>query len=108
MAATAIATPTAGEDDGAGPQRGRACRLWGSEATRNTASPRAVITTARSSVSEGIRRLSAARAGTAQTMPLTTMGCTTAIGPACSALAWSTNAQVARNCPTSHGGRRTR
>ena len=50
----------------------------------------------------------AARAGTAQTMPLTTIGCTTAIGPACRALACSTNAQVARSWPTSQSGRRTR
>ncbi len=67
-----------------------------------------MIITARSSVREGIRRLIAARAGTAQTMPLTTIGWTTAIGPAFSALACRTNAQVARTCPTSHGGRRIR
>jgi hypothetical protein len=59
-------------------------------------------------VTDGIRRLMAARAGTAHTIPLTTIGCTTAIGPACSALACSAKAQVARNWPSSHSGRRTR
>ena len=67
-----------------------------------------MISTARSSVTEGRCRLIAARAGTAQTMPLTTIGCTTAIGPACRALACRANAQVARNWPISQGGRRTR
>ena len=80
----------------------------GLEATRNTARPTAVTSTARSSVIDGIRRLMAARAGTAQTIPLTTIGCTTAIGPACSALACRAKAQVARNWPSSHTGRRTR
>jgi hypothetical protein len=36
-------------------------------------------------VTEGSLRLMAARAGRANTMPLTTMGCTTAVAPAFSA-----------------------
>ena len=76
-----------------GPRGRPALPASGSEATRDTASPPAVTATARTSASDGIRRLSAARVGTAQTIPLTTIGCTTAIGPACRAIACSAKAR---------------
>ena len=80
----------------------------GSLASRKATSAAAVSATAPSSRGSGHWREIADRTGTAKTMPVMMIGCTSAIGPLNSARAWKVKPSRPRAWPTTHQGRDSR
>ncbi|KRB77319.1 hypothetical protein ASE01_11335 [Nocardioides sp. Root190] len=76
-----------------------------SEASSSTAIASAVTATAPSSVDDGRVRDSAARMGTAKTMPMIAIGWTSAIGPLPSASTWKVKPIGPNASAKSHSGR---